>query len=90
MGACFSCKQSADNTQGIGTKNLVLRLINMFQISLPPYAEQHRIVAKVEELMTVCDELESRLTSTVAIRRQLLESTLKEVLFPQDQPQKTT
>jgi type I restriction enzyme S subunit len=90
MGICFSCKQSADNTQEIGTKNLVLRLINMFQISLPPYAEQHRIVAKVVELMAICDELETRLTTTSTTRRQLLESTLKEALFPQDQPQKTT
>lgn len=90
MGICFSCKQSADNTQGIGTKNLVLRLINMFQISLPPYAEQHRIVAKVEELMALCDDLEARLTATSATRRQFMESSLNEALFPQDQPQKTT
>jgi type I restriction enzyme S subunit len=53
---------------------------------LPPLAEQHRIVAKVDELMAICDELEAQLINTSTTRRQLLESTLKEVLFPQDQP----
>jgi type I restriction enzyme S subunit len=45
---------------------------------LPPLAEQHRIVAKVEELMTLCDELESRINTTATTRRQLLEATLHE------------
>ena len=46
----FVRKQSADNTQGIGNKNLVLRLIRQFSIPVPPLSEQMRIVAKVDEL----------------------------------------
>lgn len=34
--------------------------IERFQIPLPPLAEQKRIVAKVEELMVLCDALEAR------------------------------
>jgi type I restriction enzyme S subunit len=49
-------------------------------ISLPPLAEQQRIVAKVDELISLCDELESRLTTTATTRRQLLESNLHEAL----------
>jgi hypothetical protein len=31
-------------------------------IALPPFAEQHRIVAKVDALMALCDQLEASLT----------------------------
>jgi len=30
-------------------------------IPLPPYDEQYRIVAKVDQLMTLCDQLKERL-----------------------------
>ncbi len=50
---------------------------------LPPLAEQHRIVAKADELMILCDELEARLNTTATTRRQLLEATLQEAIgFP--------
>ena len=50
-------------------------------IPVPPLAEQHQIVAKVDELMALCDELETHLTNTTATRRQLLEATLQEALI---------
>jgi len=49
-------------------------------IPLPPLAEQHRIVAKVDELMALCDELEARITETSNTRRQFLEATLSEAI----------
>ncbi len=52
--------QSEKNTQGIGNKNLVLKHIKNFIFPLPPLNEQHRIVAKVDALMKLCDELETR------------------------------
>ena len=77
----FVKQQSADNTQGIGNKNLVLRLINQFVIPLPPLAEQRRIVAKVEDLMAVCDRLEVQIGTTATNTRQLLEATLRATLL---------
>jgi type I restriction enzyme, S subunit len=49
---------------------------------LPPLSEQHRIVAKVDELMTICDKLESQLTITEGDNRRLLEAVLHEALSP--------
>ena len=49
-------------------------------IPFPPLAEQHRIVAKVDELMALCDELEVRITATSNTRRQLLEATIHNAL----------
>lgn len=78
----FVKRQSADNTQGIGNKNLVLRLINQFAIPLPPLAEQHRIVAKVDALMALCDRLEASLTASADTSRRLLDALLAEALAP--------
>ncbi len=47
---------------------------------LPPLAEQHRIVAKVDELMALCDHLEANLTVREEKRGRLLESVLHEAL----------
>lgn len=45
-------------------------------IPLAPFAEQNRIVAKVDELMALCDELEAQLTATQSEKRRLLEAVL--------------
>lgn len=49
-------------------------------VPLPPLAEQQRIVAKVDELMTLCDELAARLTASAITRQRLLEAVLHEAL----------
>lgn len=49
---------------------------------LSPLAEQHRIVAKVDELMALCAQLEAQLTTTEADSRRLLEAVLHEALAP--------
>ena len=56
--------------------------MNSIPIALPPLAEQHRIVAKVDELMALCDQLETQLTSTANDSRRLLEAVLHEALSP--------
>jgi type I restriction enzyme S subunit len=49
-------------------------------IPLPPLAEQNRIVAKVEELMTLCDRLEVQLANAKTETSGLLESVLHHAL----------
>lgn len=51
-------------------------------VALPPLAEQHRIVAKVNELMALCDALEASLAAATTARTRLLEATLAEALVP--------
>lgn len=64
--------------------NLSGGLIRNTNIPLPPIAEQKRIVAKVDELMAVCDQLESELTTAQTESRRLLEAVLHEALKPVD------
>jgi type I restriction enzyme, S subunit len=66
-----------------------LASINMTQlrgcpIPLPPLAEQHRIVAKVDGLTALCDRLEAGLTAAADTRRRLLDALLAEALTPVD------
>lgn len=49
-------------------------------IAIPPLAEQHRIVRKIDELMALCDQLEIQLTTTRTDSRRLLEAVLHEAL----------
>lgn len=56
-----------------------------FPIPLPPLAEQHRIVAKVDELMALCDQLETQLADTAVDSRRLLEAVLQQALLPAEQ-----
>ena len=51
-------------------------------IPIPPIAEQHRIVAKVDALMALCDRLEAALTTADTTRTRLLEALLHEALEP--------
>ncbi|RDC68529.1 hypothetical protein DLJ49_19805 [Rhodovulum sp. 12E13] len=64
-----------------------LASINMTQlrgcpIPLPPLAEQHRIVAKVDALMALCDRMETAVTTADTTRARLLEALLHEALDP--------
>ena len=62
--------------------NISLTDTRNFLIPLPPLAEQHRIVAKVDALMALCDQLEASLTTTATTRSKLLNTLLHEALEP--------
>lgn len=68
--------------EGGAQPNLNLRKIKELKIPLPPLAEQHRIVAKVDELMALCDQLEASLTNADETREKLLDALLAEALAP--------
>jgi type I restriction enzyme, S subunit len=65
---------------GVGIKHFTGRGLASFLFPLPPAAEQRRIVAKVGELMGVCDQLDTRLDTIQDQKRRLLETLLKEGL----------
>ena len=75
----FVKQQSANNTQGIGNKNLVLRLINQFTVPIPPLAEQRRIVAKVGELMVLVDAMEAQLATAHNVGSQFVDAVVAEL-----------
>jgi type I restriction enzyme S subunit len=78
-----SFQRLIDDVQvGVSREGLSMQRLKMFSMPLPPLAEQHRIVAKVDELMALCDQLEAQLTAAEADSRRLLEAVLYEALHP--------
>jgi type I restriction enzyme S subunit len=67
---------------GTAIPNLSAQQINETVFPLPPLAEQHRIVAKVDELMALCNRLEASFSTDADIRRRLLDVLLAEALAP--------
>jgi len=68
------------NLRGIAYKGLNLNILKNFLIPIPPLPEQKRIVAKVDELMAFCDELETRLSQSQTDCDRLMEAAVAGIL----------
>lgn len=49
-------------------------------IPLPPLAEQHRIVAKVDELMALCDALKASIAAAQTTQLQLADAIVEQAV----------
>jgi type I restriction enzyme S subunit len=54
-------------------------LLSLF-VPVPPIREQHRIVAKVDQLMALCDDLEAKLQKSQKRNDRLMEAVVAEML----------
>ncbi len=63
--------------------NLNVRKIKETLIPLPPLEEQKRIVAKVDQLMALCDELEAKLIQSQTNSEKLIDVSVRQVLMQQ-------
>lgn len=62
---------------GAGRGGLPKNRMDRIAVAIPPLAEQRRIVAKVDEVMKLCDRLEANLELADAGRRRLLACFLE-------------
>jgi type I restriction enzyme, S subunit len=80
-------RESADSGRlseyftGVGIKHFTGKGLSSFLFPLAPLAEQGRIVAKVNELMGLCDSLETQLTTARDESHHLLEAVLQHALI---------
>ena len=61
--------------------NLSMANIAKFVIPVPPLAEQYRIVAKVDELMTLCEQLKTRLANAHSTQLHLADAVVEKALI---------
>jgi type I restriction enzyme S subunit len=57
-------------------KNINLNILQSILIPLPPIEEQHRIVATVDELFSICDKLRAQVTQAEHKQHQFAEATV--------------
>ncbi len=84
--------QIADATTKVGQPKLAIARIQNLLIPLPPLAEQHRIVAKIEELLPFIEkyaQAETQLTALntsfpEALKKSILQEAVQGRLVPQD------
>lgn len=65
---------------GIAQPNVNAVTIRSFPLLLPPLEEQRRIVAKVDALMKLCDDLEAKLRAKEAAASKLVEAVVRELV----------
>ena len=77
LGSQLYWKQLYDNASGTGQPNVNATALKSLAVSIPPLAEQHRIVVKVDELMALCDQLEQQTEASIDAHATLVETLLK-------------
>jgi type I restriction enzyme, S subunit len=72
----YFIQYASESTHGMNLPRLGTEKARLACFPLPPLAEQHRIVAKVDELMALCDELENQQTNSNVAHESLVATLL--------------
>jgi type I restriction enzyme S subunit len=67
-------------TTGGAAPRVNVATVKAYPIPVPPLTEQKRIVAKVNQLMALCDELEAKLRQAEADSEKLLNAAVRHVI----------
>jgi type I restriction enzyme S subunit len=70
--------------QGVGISNMSGKALTSILVPLPPIAEQHRIVAKIDQLMALCDKLEEQRNERSQKRLAVHASAINRLLSESD------
>jgi type I restriction enzyme S subunit len=70
---------ACNQTTGSAAPRINVATVRTFPIPIPPLAEQHRIVAKVDQLMALVDQWESQLAATRTTADHLLSALVTEL-----------
>lgn len=73
-------ERASEKAIGSTVKHLRVGDVEKLAVPVPPLAEQHRIVQKVDELMALCAHLEERLDQANKTRRQLAEAVAEQAI----------
>lgn len=80
LGSHLYWRQLYDNASGTGQPNVNATALKELVIPISTLDEQHRIVTKVDELMTICDQLKARLTDAQTTKLHLTDAIVEQAL----------
>jgi type I restriction enzyme S subunit len=63
---------------GMAREGLSKKVLELFEIPIPPLSEQHRIVAEVDKLIALCEDLKNRLIDAQTTRVQLADTIIEQ------------
>ncbi len=72
--------QLSDAATGMTATGIKSSRLKEIPVPIPPLAEQHRIVAKVDQLMALCDQLKTRLTQARQLNEQLATALVEQAV----------
>lgn len=65
---------------GSAQPNLSANSVTLYISPIPPLAEQHRIVTKVDELLTLCEQLKTKLATAQTLQQQLADTLVQQAV----------
>jgi len=79
LNAPFTAKRVDSLITGMTAPRVNVRMVRDYWVPFPPLDEQRRIVAKVDQLIALVDELEAKLTRSRKLATDLLEAVVAEL-----------
>ncbi|MGE4716945.1 MULTISPECIES: restriction endonuclease subunit S [Yersinia] len=76
LGSQLYWKQLYDGTSGTGQPNVNGNTLKAIILPIAPINEQHKVISKVDELMSLCDQLEQQSLTNLDAHSQLVETLL--------------
>ena len=72
--------QIGEEATGMTATGITASRLKEIPVPIPPLAEQHRIVAKVDKLMALCDRLKADLATSRARQERLAAALIESAL----------
>ena len=82
MKSPYFIQYANESTHGMNLPRMGTDKARAALFPLAPLEEQHRIVAKVDELMSLCDALETQTEASITAHQTLVETLLNALLLP--------
>ncbi|MFI3219408.1 MAG: restriction endonuclease subunit S [Methylococcales bacterium] len=73
-------EQLSEQATGMTATGIKSAKLKEIPVPIPPLAEQHRIVAKVDELMTLCDTLKARIKQAQTTQIHLADTIVEQAV----------
>lgn len=79
LGSAYALNYATAIATGIAQKTVPLMGLRRMLIALPPLPEQHRIVARIDQLMALCDTLDQQIDAATEKQTELLNAVMAQV-----------